>query len=261
VNLRLALGFAQDCARCGPKAEALAYRMANVPPDEARGASPKEFLSVCGVLAVAASAAAGKDASARAKALELLEARADDPRFRVRDAVPVALAMLGAKMGPALAKTVASWMDRYFHATAVLLALSDAAWLETLSAGANGADGKIAIGLLHDAFVLARDAPRSAVRYPGHKALVEALASVPKVFAKRFGVPVFDELVALTEGLEAPELRAAILGNVEDVQLKNPFGAEIKRVKASVEASKKPPRDPTRLVEGMRGRGKKRGRR
>src|SRR5690348_1474785 len=95
VNLPLALGFAHDCVRLGAKADKLAWAMATLPPDEARGASPKEFLSMCGVLAVAFSAAPAP-AAQRTRALALLEEKADDPRFRVRDAVPLALAALGA---------------------------------------------------------------------------------------------------------------------------------------------------------------------
>ena len=49
-----------------------------------------------------------------------------------------------------------------------------------------------AILRLDEAFVLARDAPRAAARYPGHKALLEALREGPPKVALRFGVPVFD---------------------------------------------------------------------
>src|SRR5438874_1413475 len=90
MNEKLALEFSQECMRLGPKVDALAYRMAELPRDEARGASPKEFLSVCGVLGVTARAVAAKENAARDRALALLEAKADDPRFRVREAVPLA---------------------------------------------------------------------------------------------------------------------------------------------------------------------------
>jgi hypothetical protein len=254
VNLPLALGFAHDCVRLGAKADKLAWAMATLPPDEARGASPKEFLSMCGVLAVALSAAPAGEA-ARERALTLLEEKADDPRFRVRDAVPLALAALGANMGSALATEVTSWMDRYFHAAAVLRALDDSAWLDTFRSDEHA----LALDLLEAAFDLAHDAPRSAVRYPGHKALVEALASSPKALAKRFGVPTFDRLTAFAERVKVPELREVILQSLADERLKKPFGGEIERVKTAVEGSKKPPRDPARIVHGTRGRGKKRG--
>lgn len=257
MNIHLAEAFAQECARLGPKVDDLAYKMASLPPDEARGASGKEFLSVCGVLAVGARAMVAKENAERDRdrALALLEEKADDPRFRVREAVPLALAMLGHKMHGELAERVEPWMDRYFHATAVILALADPTWLETFASE----DYYAPINLLHDAFMLAHDAPRSALRYPGHKALVEALQVVPKALARRFGIPMFDRLQIWAENVKIPEMRDVILANLEDPQLKKPFSQEIKRIKEAVEGSKKPPRDPTRIVQGMRGRGKKRG--
>ena len=141
-------------------------------------------------------------------------------------------------------------MDRYFHAAAVLRALAEPAWLETFAA----LEHEAPIALVDAAFVLAHDAPRSAVRYPGHKALVEALA-------KRFGVPMFDQLAKWSAYVQIPDLRDAILTNLDDAALKKPFANEIRKVKALVEGSKTPPRDPSRIVAGMRSRGKKRDRR
>ncbi|HVH45735.1 MAG TPA: hypothetical protein VM925_25450 [Labilithrix sp.] len=257
MNMNLGIAFSQECAALGPKADDLAYAMANLPPDEARGASGKEFLSVCGVLAVGARAAVAKENAIRDRALVLLEEKADDPRFRVRDAVPLALAMLGGKMKGDLAERVESWMDRYFHATAVIRALSEPVWLETFAHD----DYYQPINLLHAAFVLAHEAPRSASRYPGHKALVEALGWVPKAVARRFGQQMFDRYGIWAEYVKIPELRDAILSNVADPQMKKSFGEEIKRIKELVEQSKKPPRDPTIIRHGTRGRGKKRDRR
>jgi hypothetical protein len=229
--------------------------MANEPPSEMRGATAKEFLALCGVLAVAARAQV--DASMRDKALVLLEERAEDPRFRVRDAVPIGLAMLGTKMHAELATRVAHWTDRYFQAAAVLRALADRTWLETFAPN----EGELPIRLLDESFHLAADAPRSDSRYPGHKALVEALGYVPKAFIKRFGRAMFDQLAEWAPDVKMPELREAILANLDDSHFKKPFADEIKNVKALVESSKAPPRDPTRIIQGMRSRGKKRDRR
>jgi hypothetical protein len=257
MNLELAVAFAHECARYGPKVDGLAYRMATLSPDEARGASPKEFLAVCGVLAVGARGMVAKENAVRDRALALLEEKADDFRFRVREAVPLALAMLGHKMHGALAERLEPWMDRYFHAAAVILALEQPAWLETFAID----DYYAPINLLHAAFVLAHEAPRSAVRYPGHKALVEALKHVPKAIGRRFGIPMFDRLQIWAEQVTVPEMREVILANLDDPQLKRPFGYEIKRIKQTIEERKKPPRDPTRIVHGTRRRGKKRGHR
>lgn len=256
VNMNLAAAFAHDCARLGARVDALTYAMASLPPDEARGASGKEFLSVCGVLGVGARASAAKEAAPRDRALALLEDKADDPRFRVRDAVPLALAMLGGTMKAELADRVEPWMDRYFHAAAVLRALAEPLWLETFDQD----DDRRPIELLSSAFTLAHEAPRSALRYPGHKALVEALGSAPKAVARRFARPMFQRYVTWAEHVKVPELREAILKSVDDTQMKKTFRDDIQRVKELVEVSKGPPRDPTILRHGMRGRGKRRGR-
>jgi hypothetical protein len=256
VNTSLAVAFAHECARLGPKADDLAYRMANLPPDEARGASGKEFLSVCGVLAVGAHAMVAKEDAVRDRALALLEEKADDPRFRVRDAVPLALAMMGQKMRADLAGRVETWMDRYFHAAAVIRALAEPMWLETFE----HADYAQPIDLLQSAFVLAHEAPRSAFRYPGHKALVEALGSVPRAVARRFSQQMFDRYAIWAERVKVPELREAILQNIADTQMKKPFREEIVRIKELIEIGKGPPRDPTIIRHGTRGRGKKRDR-
>jgi hypothetical protein len=255
ANLHLALEFAETCAHAGATADALAYAMASEPPTELRGEAAKEFLAMCGVLAVAARAQL--EPKLRDKALVILEERADDPRFRVRDAVPIGLAMLGTKMHAELAERVAHWMDRYFQAAAVLRALSDRTWLETFGTK----EHDVPLRLLDEAFELAANAPRSDARYPGHKALVEVLAYVPKAFAKRFGMAMFDQLAAWAPNVKMPELRDAILANLDDSQLKKPFANEIRKIKSLVESSKAPPRDPSKIIAGMRSRGKKRDRR
>jgi len=255
--MNLGMAFAHECARLGPKVDELTYAMAKLPPDEARGASGKEFLGVCGVLGIGARAMSAEEDDVRDRALALLEEKADDPRFRVRDAVPVALAMIGSKMTGDLGGRLEPWMDRYFHAAAVIRALADPTWLETFAHG----DHERPIDLLHAAFVLAHDAPRSAFRYPGHKALVEALGTAPKAVARRFSQQMFERYVTWAEYVKVPELREAILKNIDDTQMKKSFRDEIKRIKELVEESKGPPRDPTIIRHGTRGRGKKRDRR
>lgn len=257
VNMNLGMAFAHDCARLGPRVDELTYAMANLPPDEARGASGKEFLSVCGVLGIGARAMAAKEAAVRDRALALLEEKADDPRFRVRDAVPFALAMIGSMMKEELADRVEPWMDRYFHAAAVIRALAEPMWLETFGYD----DYYQPIILLNSAFMLAHEAPRSAFRYPGHKALVEALGSAPKAVARRFSQQMFQRYGMWAEYVKVPELREAILKNIDDTQMKKSFRDDIKHIKELVETSKGPPRDPTIIRHGTRGRGKKRDRR
>ncbi len=250
ANLTLAQAFAVDCATRGKRADHVLFAMATLDAEAAPGASGREFVPLCGVVGLGARAAA--DEELRDRVLPLLHDAAEDLRFRVREAVPLALVRLGAAMGEELARYVIDhdWMDGYFQATAVLLALGDRAWLSTFETP------DLPLDVLERAFVLARDAPRAAARYPGRKALVEALEKIPAAVGARFGRATFDRLTQWSE-TKHPEMRAVIEKNLADKRL-SVHREAVKGVDRALAASKKPPRDPTRIIQGMRGRGKKR---
>jgi hypothetical protein len=252
MNAALADAFAQACRARGARADALVIAMARLSADEAPGATALEFVPVCGVLALGARAAA--DEKQRAKLVAELHAHADDLRFRMRDAVVDALARVGAASGDVLAGDVATWMDGYFHAAAVVRALASEAWLASL----HDADG--AVARLDDAFGLLRDAPRAAARWPGHKALVEALTSAPAAIAARFGVPVFDMLVRWS-AVSDPVLRELAEAPLASRKLAGRFGPELERVRRALAASRPAPRNPDHDVGPTRDRSKTRRRR
>jgi hypothetical protein len=235
VNAALASAFAQTCRGLGRRADAVALAMAHLSADEAPGATALEFLPVCGLAALGARAAA--DGGVRTQFLMELHARADDLRFRVRDAVIDALARIGGATGDTLANDVAPWMDGYFHAAAVVRALAHEAWLSNLH------DAGPVVARFDEAFVLARDAPRAAARYPGRKALVEALGRAPGHVAARFGVPVFD-MLARWSAVEHPELRNAITATTRSSKLAGRFAPEIERVRRALLAALPPKRNP-----------------
>lgn len=251
MNITLANAFATECSAHGDKADALVLAMATLDADSAPGATELEFLPVCGVLALGARAAL--DAKMRRKVLPVLHDASEDLRFRVREIVPQALARIGERTGDALLQDVAGWMDGFFQAAAVLLAMADPRWCDAMT------DAALVVERLDEAYALAKNASRSASRYPGHKALVEALGVAPGALAARFGVPIFDMLErwAVTE---MPELREAIQKNLKSSKLAGRHAAEVDRVHRAVTKNLPPPRDPTIIVHGTRGRGKKRGR-
>jgi hypothetical protein len=151
--------------------------------------------------------------------------------------VIAALARIGSVTGERLVADVASWMDGYYHAAAVLFALGNDVWLTQLHAA------EPVVARLDDAFVLARDAPRAAARYPGRKALVDALGSVPPLIASRFGVPIFDMLARWAKVAD-PELRAVVLGHLASRKLASRHGRELERVRQALIASEPPVRNP-----------------
>jgi len=235
ANDALAEAFAQACRSRGAKADAVALAMVHLSADEAPGATPLEFLPTCGVVALAARAAA--DASVRSAFVAELHALADDLRFRVREAVVDGLARIGAVMGDALVEETASWMDGYFHAAAVVRAIARESWLTQLHA----ADG--AILRLDEAFELARNAPRAAARYPGHKALLEALEEAPPRLAIRFGVPVFDQIDRWA-AVKDPVLRELVAQMLANGKLAGRFRSELDRVRRTLKVTEPPPRNP-----------------
>jgi hypothetical protein len=245
ANDALADAFALACRVRQPRADALAFVLARLSADEAPGAGPREFLPVCGILALGARAAT--DASFRPEVLPELHAHADDMRFRVRDAVIAALVRIGASAGDALVAEVANWMDGYFHAAAVVTALSRETWLGQLREPA------AVLARLDEAFVLTRDAPRAAARYPGRKALVDALARTPPLLAVRFGSPVFDTLARWAR-VSDPELRALVTAITNDKRLTTRFAPDVERVRGELAATEAPVRNPDHDVGSTRDR-------
>jgi hypothetical protein len=254
MNTILAQAFASECAARGKAADKLIFAMSQL-AETAPGQSEREFLVACGVLAIGARATSEpKDLAMRKKAIGVLHDAAEDVRFRVREIVPIALGKLGAVMGDALVYDLAAWMDGFFQAAAALLGMAQPNFLPKID------DQDTALARLDEAFALAKNAARSTARYPGRKALIDALSIAPGAFAARFGVPVFDHLVTWSNS-EDPELRGAIEASIKSDKLASRYAPELKRVRAALAAALPPPRDPTMAVQGMRGRGKKRDRR
>ena len=254
MNEDLAEAFAQACVTRGTAADAVALALASLSADQAPGSTSSEFLPVCGVYALGARAAS--DPQVRARFVDELHAHADDLRFRVRDAVVEALARIGAAAGDRLVADVASWMDGYFHAAAVLRALGQEPWLSSLH------DAQPVVARLDEAFGLVRDAPRAAARWPGHKALLDALATAPAATAARFGVPILD-LLARWATTQDPALREVVASAIRSKRLVGRLGPEVARVEAALHASKAAPRNPDHDHGPSRDRSKdrRRGRR
>jgi hypothetical protein len=142
-------------------------------------------------------------------------------------------------------------MGGFFPATAVLLALARSEWLSRLDEPA------LALARLEQAFELARNAERSAERYPGYKALLVALGTCPAVLAARFGPPAFDVLVRMGD-VKEPMVREAIAKNLENKSLTRRFATDVMRVRRALEASAPVARDPRSYVGPTRRRGRRR---
>jgi hypothetical protein len=251
MNEDLAEAFAQACRTRGSAADAVALALARLSADEAPGGTASEFLPVCGVYALGARAASDPDE--RARIVDELHARADDLRFRVRDAVVEALARVGAAAGDGLVREASSWMDGYFHAAAVVRALGQEEWLSSLR------EAQPVVERLDEAFALVQDAPRAAARWPGHKALLDALATAPAAIAGRLGVPILDMLIRWAAAKD-PALREIVASAIRSRRLAGRLGPEVQRVEAALLASKAAPRNPDHDHGPSRDRSKNRRR-
>ena len=250
ANAGVILAFSNECAARGKTADPLVTQMATLDVDAAPGATKYEILPMCGVAALGARAAS--DALAM-RAIAILHECAEDLRFRVRDGVAEALARIGEKRGEPLAHDLASWMDGYFHAATVLQALAEQRWLTRIAQPA------VVIARMEEGFALAKNAPRAAARYPGFKALIDALATLPVEAAARFGVPVFDMLERWS-AVKDPTLREVVERVLRSPRLGGRFAAEIAKARGALTATEAPRRDPKSYVGPTRGRGRKRGR-
>jgi hypothetical protein len=248
ANAGVVAAFANECSARGARADALVTKMATLDVDAAPGASKYEIIPMCGVAALGARAAT--DAAAM-RALATLHDCAEDLRFRVRDGVAEALARIGEARGEALVHDLASWMDGYFHAAAVLRAMTDPKWLTRIgSAGA-------VVERLDEGFELVKNAPRAAARYPGFKSLIEVLCVAPAEAAARFGVPVF-EMLARWSATKDPALREVVTRVLSAPKLAGRFAEEVARARAALASTEAPRRDPRSYVGPTRGRGRKR---
>ncbi len=249
VNEGLVLAFADACARRAARADRLVVAMATLDADEAPGDTALEILPVCGIVALSARMEDAPRLDARS--MRILHDACDDLRFRVRDAAIVALSRLGAAKGEEVLREVGAWMDGYFHAACVLAAATTPDFLARID------DASLAVERLHQGFALAHDAPRAASRYPGHKALLEALSRAPAPLALRLGAPVLDEL-SLWSRKKDPVIRETVLRAVRAPRLRGRFAADVARIEAEVAAAGPAPRDPGKEIRPTRKRGRAR---
>lgn len=250
INTSIVLAFAQACESRGKRADVLVRTMAALHPDEAPGGTALEFIPVCATAALGLRAA--NDPKLRPKLLAMLHDLAEDMRYRVRDVVPDALVMIGTKNGPALLDEVmgGGWLDGYFHAAAVLRGLTRSEWNTTLH------DAAPVVECFERSFRLLDESARASRRYPGYKALVDALQAAPQVLAPRFGAPLFEVMTKLA-ATKDPDLAALIAKSLDHTSLRSRFADEVAVVKRALADAAPVPRDPSRIVKGTRRRARR----
>jgi hypothetical protein len=249
VNLGLAEAFGAtlagfDAARSLKFVEALRATSA----DEHLGGSPYEFLPVCAVIGL--GAIGSRNEKLRPAVIEKLHDAADDMRFRVRDAVPIALCAIGKHSKDELLPMLENWPPFFNQAASLLRVLGTPAYLDSLQ------DADTVVRYVDQAFRLLWNAPRSAERYPGYKSLLEALHIVPARVATRFGPTFFPVALPWTK-VKEPMLRDIIAKFLDDEKLKTRHPLELREIGAALGATAPPRRDPRTDFGPTRGRGRK----
>lgn len=240
--------FAQLCRAEGRRVDTLLERFIRLDADIAPGGGPFEFVPMCGVRALGFRVAA--DARLVKRGLSILHDAAEDFRFRVRAEVPMALERILGAHGTAASAELDPWMEGYFQAGAVVLAL-----------GTKGALAKVpkerAIELVSGAFALVEAAPRATARYPGFKALLTSFSALPAIML-RVGEPFLDAIHPWVN-TKRPDLREALVSFSRARALTTRFSEAMAGVQKALSVSAPVPRDPRALPRPTRRRGGQKG--
>jgi len=248
ANTDLVWAFGELCGLRGAKSDPLIRSLMMLEADEAPGGSPLEILPMCGV--AAATQRAAHDAKARSWALPLLHDACEDLRYRVRETVADGLGKLGARMGDVLVHQTAAWTDGYFHAATVVQALGVREWQAAIT------DDDEAVLRVHEAFDLLKTAQRAAARYPGHKALVEALVRTVPQLVLRFGPGILREL-ELRAASKDPDIRAIVEKVIAGTHIRSRFPEDHAAISKVLGNMAPKARDPGKELRPTRKRGRR----
>lgn len=194
-----------------------------------------------------ALAAAAYPPGEKARLHELLNA-ADDPDLDRRLPVLAALEDVLAARGDEALTTLIPLADGYLHMATLIEASVTPRALNAMKSGST-------LLLLFDTgWGLISAAPRSAERSQGYRSLAEALPTQLAKASRRF-VEVADWVAKKTEITEIPQARA-ILDEAIRTLRPQVGDADASRLRASFNAAGKPPRDPSRIVQGTRKRSR-----
>lgn len=190
-------------------------------PGIAPGGTESEFLPYVGVLV--ATRAAMQKKRELPRVLGWIHDASDDLRFHVRDAAMLAWVRLLSWNEKLAFREVPGFATDLFSVTAVVRALSDKRLVEGLS----DVDG--ARDALERAVAQLDEAPRSAARYPGYKALVAALPVTARALTLRLGESMLTPFERAARSPN-PDLHGIAVALTEEKLLRSRFPEAIERL-------------------------------
>ena len=236
-NMELARAVGLAMAAKGRKSDAVLKALA---------AAEDEYPKVVAAAALAARRAAKFDTRGSMEGLQVLVE--EGTNHHVRAGVVAALRWLLESLGDEVVADLAAWTDGYLQAHVALEALADRTLLARLK------DKEGVFSRLEEAFELADASPRSAERSQGMRLLRQGLPGQIAVFAGRF-----PEVLGWLEekaGAKRPETREVVANAIAKLRKASLSDAGAAGLSAALEKSAKPPRDPSRIVQGTRKRAK-----
>jgi hypothetical protein len=247
-NLKLAAAFGDEMAAWEGQAATL---LAHLGADDAAPDTPQVFLPMAAAFGWVGRLRAGRDVAA---AWDALLALAGDERQPVRQATQTALrAFAQARDGArALVASAGAWLeaeDREMRWDATGVVVDVLGERQALAA----AGLQEAMDYLSRAIADAADAPRSAERSDARRRLLAALPRTLAAVVAAGGEAGVTWLESECAAAHVPDVRAALSDAVVRVQAGSALSGQ--RVRAALQGSAKPPRDPTRIRPGA-GRGK-----
>ena len=248
-NLELAAAAGAALAAAGRPAAGIVREFASLDADDG---TPYVFLPM--VAAYALAATIGPDARAAARILEELGELGEDERAVVRRAVEDALAT-AAPHHPGgvdgFVNALVPWCSSFERGSVALGAIGDRRVLDAAH------DEAALVAAIDAATATLEDAPRAKERDPGRRRLLDALPRTVTAAATA-SRQVAEWLAERAATSRHADVRRALEEIVTRLRTKGERKTERTAAATALDASKKPPRDPTLLREGMRGRGKKR---
>ncbi len=194
-----------------------------------------------------ALAAAAYPAGEKVRLHELLDA-SDDPEHDRRLPVLAALEDILAARGDEAVEILLPFADGYLHMGTLLEASTTPRALNAMKSGST------LLALFDAAWELVGGASRATERSQGYRSLREAMPAQLAKAARRF-VEVADWVAQKAAITEVPQSRA-ILDEAIRTLRPQVGDADASRLRASFDAAGKPPRDPSRIVQGTRKRSR-----
>jgi len=199
--------------------------MASISPSKAPANTPKEYLPVCGIVAMGALLGQGLPRPRKRAALAAIRKAASDPRWRTREAAAMALQLIGEKDPSALREIVGAWLP---GATPLEMRAIAAGLAHPPLLG----DADFALFCLETSRVILKEAariPAASRRGDDFRVLRQGLGYALSVFVEkrpREGFQLLEETASSVDG----DLSWIVRENLKKNRLAGKYPEEVRRV-------------------------------